>query len=62
MYVTATLVDSHAVLVEIGTGYFVEMTREKACDYFTRKQRYLLTQIATIDNILPEKQRTRAGR
>uniref|UniRef100_A0A914VNG1 Prefoldin subunit 5 n=1 Tax=Plectus sambesii TaxID=2011161 RepID=A0A914VNG1_9BILA len=59
MYVRGTLSRPDKVLVDIGTGYYAEMSHDKAKDYFKRKQDYLGKQIETIQNILLEKQRTR---
>uniref|UniRef100_F1LCD3 Prefoldin subunit 5 n=2 Tax=Ascaris TaxID=6251 RepID=F1LCD3_ASCSU len=59
MYISAVVADPSKLLVEIGTGYFVEMNVEKAKDFFKRKQEYLKKQIATVEEILPEKRRAR---
>ncbi|MCP9257169.1 BMA-PFD-5, isoform a [Dirofilaria immitis] len=40
MYIPAKLSDPNNHLIEIGTGYFVEMNTEKAADYFRRKQAF----------------------
>lgn len=45
MYVKAHLIDPTKVLVEIGTGYYVEMKNEQAKDYLKRKQDYLRKQV-----------------
>lgn len=45
MYVRARLSDPSKALVEIGTGYFAEMDREKAIEFFNRKQKYLSEQV-----------------
>ncbi|CAI2347702.1 unnamed protein product [Caenorhabditis sp. 36 PRJEB53466] len=60
LYIRAELSDPSKHLVEIGTGYFVELDREKAKAIFTRKKDHICKQMETIENILKEKRRTRA--
>uniref|UniRef100_A0A915Q1W1 Exosome complex component RRP45 n=1 Tax=Setaria digitata TaxID=48799 RepID=A0A915Q1W1_9BILA len=59
MYIPAKIADSTNHLIEIGTGYFVEMNTEKALDYFKRKQAFLKKQMEVIEGVLPEKYRAR---
>ncbi|KAM3722831.1 putative prefoldin subunit [Dirofilaria immitis] len=59
MYIPAKLSDPNNHLIEIGTGYFVEMNTEKAADYFRRKQAFLKKQMEIIEEALPEKYRAR---
>uniref|UniRef100_A0A183EHR1 Prefoldin subunit 5 n=1 Tax=Gongylonema pulchrum TaxID=637853 RepID=A0A183EHR1_9BILA len=59
MYIPARVADPSKYLVEIGTGYFVEMNTEKAIDYFKRKQIYLQKQMEVIEGVLPEKYRAK---
>ncbi|MFH4979371.1 hypothetical protein AB6A40_006080 [Gnathostoma spinigerum] len=61
MYITAKTVDPSRVMVEIGTGYYVEMDLARAKDFFKRKQEYLRKQMDTIDNITTEKRKARAA-
>lgn len=46
MYIPAKIADPKNHLIEIGTGYFVEMSTEKAVDYFRRKQAFLKKQVS----------------
>ncbi|EFO21387.1 hypothetical protein LOAG_07104 [Loa loa] len=59
MYIPAKIADPKNHLIEIGTGYFVEMSTEKAVDYFRRKQAFLKQQMEVIEGVLPEKYRAR---
>lgn len=49
MYVKARLIDPTKVLVEIGTGYYVEMKSDQAKDYLKRKQEYLRKQVSSLN-------------
>ncbi|VDM43671.1 unnamed protein product [Toxocara canis] len=57
MCINAVSTNPSDALVGIGTGYFAEMSIEKARDFFKRKQEHLKKQIATVEKILPEKRR-----
>ncbi|KAK6034599.1 prefoldin subunit [Cooperia oncophora] len=59
MYIRAELVDPDRMLVEMGTGYFAEVSREKARDFFDRKKKYITKQVETIEKIILDKKRTR---
>ncbi|VDN07728.1 unnamed protein product [Thelazia callipaeda] len=49
MYIPAKIADPETHLVEIGTGYFVEMSTAKAVDYFRRKQTFLKNQVSFLE-------------
>ncbi|KAM9319481.1 prefoldin subunit 5 [Gastrophryne carolinensis] len=55
MYVPGSLSDVSTVLVDVGTGYYVEKTAEDAKDFFTRKTDFLKKQIEKIQPALQEK-------
>ncbi|XP_067686836.1 prefoldin subunit 5-like [Haliotis asinina] len=57
MYVPGELSDVENVLVDIGTGYYVEMTIDQGKDYFKRKVEFLTKQIEKIQPIMQEKYR-----
>ncbi|XP_046367796.1 prefoldin subunit 5-like [Haliotis rufescens] len=57
MYVPGELSDVQNVLVDIGTGYYVEMTIDQGKDYFKRKVEFLTKQIEKIQPIMQEKYR-----
>uniref|UniRef100_A0A914GWZ8 Exosome complex component RRP45 n=1 Tax=Globodera rostochiensis TaxID=31243 RepID=A0A914GWZ8_GLORO len=60
VYVRAKMSDPDKYLVEIGTGYFVEMERKRAAEYFKRKYAFLESQVETITRkVIPEKQQAR---
>lgn len=45
MYIPAKIADAGKYSIEVGTGYFVQMSAEKAVDYFKRKQAFLKKQV-----------------
>ncbi|XP_018411714.1 PREDICTED: prefoldin subunit 5 [Nanorana parkeri] len=55
MYVPGTLSNVSNVLVDVGTGYYVEKTAEDAKDFFKRKIDFLTKQIEKIQPALQEK-------
>lgn len=57
MYVPGHLSDVENVLVDIGTGYFVEKNIEQGKEYFLRKLDFLTKQIEKIQPILQDKYR-----
>ncbi|ETN74489.1 hypothetical protein RB195_012324 [Necator americanus] len=59
MYIRAELNDPSRMLVEMGTGYFAEISREKAGEFFERKRKYITQQVETIEKIIVDKKRTR---
>ncbi|XP_012942922.1 prefoldin subunit 5 [Aplysia californica] len=59
MYVPGKLSEDQDLLVDIGTGYYVNMTRAKAQDFFKRKIEYLTKNIEKVQPILGEKYRTK---
>ncbi|KAK3106647.1 hypothetical protein FSP39_024420 [Pinctada imbricata] len=61
MYVPGHLTDVGKVLVDIGTGYYVEMEVPKGKDYFKRKMEYISKQIEKIQPVLAEKFKMKQG-
>lgn len=59
MYVPGCLSDPEHVLVDIGTGFFVEMRPKKAQEYFKRKHDYIQVEIDKLQKVLYEKILTR---
>ncbi|KAF4078754.1 hypothetical protein AMELA_G00185220 [Ameiurus melas] len=55
MYVPGTLNDVEHVLINVGTGYFVEKNVEDGKDFFKRKIDFLTKQIEKIQPTLQEK-------
>lgn len=45
MYIRAELSNPDRMLVEMGTGYFAEISREKAAEFFERKKKYITQQV-----------------
>jgi len=59
MYVPGRLTDPDHILVDIGTGFFVEMRPKKAQDYFKRKHDYIQVEIDKLQKVLYDKLLTR---
>uniref|UniRef100_F6QBC1 Prefoldin subunit 5 n=1 Tax=Callithrix jacchus TaxID=9483 RepID=F6QBC1_CALJA len=55
MYVPGKLHDVEHVLIDVGTGYYVEKTAEDAKDFFKRKIDVLTKQREKIQPVLQEK-------
>ncbi|TEA35822.1 hypothetical protein DBR06_SOUSAS1110197 [Sousa chinensis] len=55
MYVPGKLHDVEHVLIDVGTGYYVEKTAEDARDFFKRKIDFLTKQMEKIQPALQEK-------
>lgn len=59
MYVPGHIKDTEKVVIEIGTGYYVEQDIESAKDYFKRKVEFVSEQIEKIDILGYEKSQIR---
>ncbi|BFZ22201.1 hypothetical protein BsWGS_25240 [Bradybaena similaris] len=59
MYVPGQLSEDNDLLIDIGTGYYVSMSKEKAQDFFKRKTEYLTKNIEKVQPILQEKYRSK---
>ncbi|XP_054710775.1 prefoldin subunit 5-like isoform X2 [Uloborus diversus] len=55
MYVPGQLDDTKKVLIDVGTGYYVEKELPDAIDYFKRKVKFVTTQIEKVQQIMKEK-------
>ncbi|OCT92991.1 hypothetical protein XELAEV_18016057mg [Xenopus laevis] len=55
MYVPGTLNDVSTIMIDVGTGYYVEKTVKDAKDFFKRKVEFLTKQIEKIQPALQEK-------
>ncbi|XP_067132696.1 prefoldin subunit 5 [Centruroides vittatus] len=55
MYVPGNIVDVNKVIVDIGTGYFVEKDIPSAKDYFKRKINFVTQQMEKIQRLANEK-------
>ncbi|NWI10464.1 PFD5 protein, partial [Crypturellus soui] len=55
MYVPGKLLDVEHVLLDVGTGYYVEKTADDARDFFKRKIDFLTKQMEKIQPALQEK-------
>ena len=61
MYVPGKMGDTSSVLVDIGTGYFVEKNIEDAKDYFKRRVNYVTEKMQEIQILGLEKSKVRAA-
>uniref|UniRef100_A0A0N5B6F6 Prefoldin subunit 5 n=1 Tax=Strongyloides papillosus TaxID=174720 RepID=A0A0N5B6F6_STREA len=59
MFVRAKVPNPDEYLIEIGTGYYVQMNRQKAMEYFERKEKYLNERVQEVEKIINEKKATR---
>ncbi|GAQ86677.1 prefoldin alpha subunit [Klebsormidium nitens] len=57
LFVPATLASVEKVLVDVGTGYYVEKTLTDGKDYCTRRVKYLEDKLRTIGDLLGDKQK-----
>ncbi|XP_077993680.1 prefoldin subunit 5-like [Glandiceps talaboti] len=55
LYVPGKLNDVNKVLIEIGTGYYVEKTVKDAEDYYKRKIEFITKQVEKLTVLLQEK-------
>ncbi|GIY25020.1 prefoldin subunit 5 [Caerostris darwini] len=55
MYVPGELNETKKVVIDIGTGYYVEKEIPDAIDYFKRKVKFVTTQIEKVQQIMKEK-------
>uniref|UniRef100_A0A8B9S140 Prefoldin subunit 5 n=1 Tax=Accipiter nisus TaxID=211598 RepID=A0A8B9S140_9AVES len=61
MYVPGKLSDVERVLIDVGTGYYVEKTADDARDFFKRKIDFLTKQMEKIQPALQEKHAMKQG-
>jgi len=59
MYVPGKFKDINKVLIDIGTGYYVEMDLEKGKDYFRRRVEFVTEQMDKIEKLGIEKSKIR---
>merc|ERR1712224_407271 len=57
LYCSGTLGDTKKVMVDIGTGYIVEKTPEKAADFFGRKKEFCASNISKVQQLLATKRK-----
>merc|ERR1712167_209401 len=57
LYVPGHLADTRKVLVDIGTGYFVEKTVEKAKQFLDRKVKFLEQNTSSLGELIGTKQK-----
>lgn len=57
MYVPGKLKDTDRVLVDVGTGYYVEKTIKEAEEFFQRKEDYVTKNLEKLQQVLIEKRK-----
>ncbi|XP_018019018.1 prefoldin subunit 5 [Hyalella azteca] len=59
MYVPGKIADVNKLLINVGTGYYVEKDSAGACSYFQRKVKFVTEQMEKIQKIAAEKTKLR---
>ncbi|KAK3858078.1 hypothetical protein Pcinc_035700, partial [Petrolisthes cinctipes] len=59
MYVPGSIADAEKLLIDVGTGYYVERDVNGAKDYFKRKVKFVTEQMEKIQKIASEKSKLR---
>ena len=62
VYVAGRLAEQDKVLVDIGTGYFVEKNCKGADEYYVRKVKYLQEQLNILGQVLADKRQSFNGK
>jgi len=60
LYVHGKLKDTDTLLIDIGTGYYVEKNRAESIEYFQRKIEFIGKQMDTIQGYLKQKRMAKA--
>ncbi|KRX45620.1 Prefoldin subunit 5 [Trichinella murrelli] len=60
LYVPATLTDTKHYVIDIGAGFYVEMNKDRAMDYYKRKLLLIERQQCQLQEIVEEKRRLKA--
>ncbi|KAJ6602773.1 Prefoldin alpha-like protein [Mycena vulgaris] len=55
LYVPGKLSDPDHVIVDVGTGYFVQKTREQALKHYSAKVEYIRTNLETLEDTISKK-------
>ncbi|KAK6542158.1 subunit of tubulin prefoldin [Orbilia ellipsospora] len=55
LYVPGKLEDTNTVLVDVGTGYYVEKTTEKATEFYNEKIKSVGTNLDDLEKIITQK-------
>jgi len=56
LYVPGSLADTKTVLVDIGTGYYVKSSLDKAEDYLKRRLKTVKTEVEKLQQLVSTKQ------
>ncbi|XP_075223734.1 putative prefoldin subunit 5 isoform X6 [Lycorma delicatula] len=59
MYVPGTIADSENVIIDVGTGYYLQKDIDGAKDYFKRKVTFVTEQMEKIQAVGMEKSKIR---
>ncbi|KAF1570621.1 UNVERIFIED_CONTAM: Prefoldin subunit 5, partial [Eudyptes robustus] len=55
LYVKGKLEDPQKVLVDVGAGYFIEMSADRAVDHYTRKVDHIRGEVDSLRSIVQQK-------
>ncbi|KAG6836977.1 hypothetical protein H0H93_016930 [Arthromyces matolae] len=55
LYVPGKLTDPDRVIVDIGTGYYIEKTRPQALKHYSAKVEYIRTNLETLEDTITKK-------
>jgi prefoldin alpha subunit len=61
LYVSGTLDDTDKVIVDVGTGYFVEKSVKDASDYYKRKVEFVTGNLLKLEETVNQRQYQRKG-
>lgn len=56
MHVAGTLTSPNRILVDVGTGYVVEMGADRATDYCRRKVEYVRARLDEVGGVMASRQ------
>ncbi|KAG5335864.1 putative prefoldin subunit 5 [Termitomyces sp. T112] len=55
LYIPGRLSDSNHVIVDVGTGYYIEKTRPQALKHYSDKVEYIRTNLETLEDTITKK-------
>ncbi|KAI6213874.1 Prefoldin, alpha subunit [Aphelenchoides besseyi] len=58
LYMKGEVMEPSKTIVDIGTGYYVEMSSDRAVDFYKRKTTFVRGQLTTLNKVIEEKSAT----
>ncbi|KAI6200157.1 hypothetical protein M3Y96_00703200 [Aphelenchoides besseyi] len=58
LYMKGEVMEPKKTIVDIGTGYYVEMSTDRAIDFYKRKTTFVRGQLITLNKVIEEKSAT----